>query len=58
MNEEVSNEKRVFTGTITLTIEQREALKNCASDNVRKMGDQMRLYILDGLRRDGYLSKE
>lgn len=56
MNEKT--EQRIFTGAVTLTRKQRQALKNCATNNVRKMSDQMRLYILDGLRKDGYLEKE
>lgn len=49
--------RRVLSGTVLLTPDEREALKKCAANNARKMPDQMRWYIREGLVRDGYMKE-
>jgi hypothetical protein len=51
-------EKKVFSGSVLLKPSERDALKACAQNCSRRMSEQMRWYIIDGLRRDGYLTTE
>lgn len=39
---------------VLLTAKERHAVKSCAQRNCRKITDQIRLYIREGLERDGY----
>lgn len=39
---------------ILLPLNERKALKELAGRNCRKLTDQVRLYIREGLTRDGY----
>lgn len=39
---------------ILLPLSERKALKELAGKNCRKLTDQIRLYIREGLTRDGY----
>lgn len=39
---------------ILLPLKERKALKELAGKNCRKLTDQVRLYIREGLKRDGY----
>ena len=52
------NKKRINAGSVLLTVQQRDALKNCASNNARKITDQIYFFVVDGLTREGYLVSE
>jgi hypothetical protein len=52
------SQQRVLSGSVLLTPAEREALKNSSEVNSRKMTDQMRWYIVQGLKNEGFLRKD
>jgi hypothetical protein len=52
-----NQKQRVLSGTVLLTTTEREALKKSAEANSRKMTDQMRWYIVQGLRAEGFMQE-
>jgi hypothetical protein len=55
---EKKQEKKTQSSAILLSPQEREALNACATANFRSMGHQMRLYVIQGLERDGYLTSK
>lgn len=52
------SQQRVLSGSVLLTPAEREALKKSSEANSRKMTDQMRWYIVQGLKTEGFLRKD
>jgi hypothetical protein len=52
------SQQRVLSGSVLLTPVERDALKRSAQANSRKITDQMRWYIVQSLKTEGYLRKD
>lgn len=57
-NEVNQSQQRVLSGSVLLTPTERDALKRSAQANSRKITDQMRWYIVQSLKIEGYLRKD
>lgn len=55
MKQKETKNTRILAGAVLLFANERDALRKCSAVNSRKITDQMRWYILQGLKQDGYL---